>query len=99
MMDLAGIDGMKDVMNSCDIMDRYIESFVFKEEHIINVAHPYEQSFFNMTAIPRGHVGPTMAMRHYALNEEKKVMDRIDRTIQMGRDLDANKDTPYFSIN
>lgn len=98
MMDLAGIEGMKEVMKSCQTIDRYIDSFVYKEEHVVNVA-PYEQSCFNMTVIPRGHAGPTAAMRRYAAAEDKKVMDRIDQTIQMGKTLEANRDKPYFSIN
>ena len=98
MMDLTGIEGMKEVVKSCNAMDAYIDSFVYKEEHIVEIA-PYDKSCFTMTAIPRGHIGPTAAMRRYAAEEDKKGMDKIDRTIQMGRDLEANKDKPYFSIN
>ena len=94
MMDVNGIHGMNEVVKSCDIMDRYIDSFVYKEEHAIHIAPPYDS--FSLTPIPRGHVGPTAAMMRYAGNEEKKVMDRIDRVAQMGRELDANKETPYF---
>lgn len=94
MMDINGINGMKEIVKSCEAMDRYIDSFVYKEEHTIHIAPPYEQ--FTLTPIPRGHFGPTSAMMRYAANEDKKVMDRIDRVAQMGKDLDANMDKPYF---
>jgi hypothetical protein len=98
MMDLNGIEGLNQVVKSCEVMDRYIDSFVYKEQHVINVI-PSEQTYFNLTAIPRGHSGPTPAMRRYAATEEKKVMDRIDRVVQLGKDLDASREKPYFSIN
>jgi hypothetical protein len=99
MMDVNGIEGLKEVTKSCDTMYRYIDSFVFKEQHVINMTPAYDPSYFSLTPTPRGHLGPTIEMRRYAAKEEKKVMDRIDRAVQLGRDLDANKDTPYFSIN
>jgi len=98
MMDLNGIEGLNQVVKSCEVMDRYIDSFVYKEQHVINVI-PSEQTYFNLSAIPRGHSGPTPAMRRYAATEEKKVMDRIDRVVQLGKDLDASREKPYFSIN
>jgi len=98
MMDLNGIEGLNQVVKSCEVMDRYIDSFVYKEQHVINVI-PSEQTYFNLTAIPRGNSGPTPAMRRYAATEEKKVMDRIDRVVQLGKDLDASREKPYFSIN
>jgi hypothetical protein len=98
MMDVNGIEGLNQVVKSCEAMDRYIDSFVYKEQHVIDVT-PYQHSFLSMTAIPRGHSGPTPAMRRYAATEEKKVMDRIDRIVQLGKDLDASRETPYFSIN
>jgi hypothetical protein len=98
MMDLNGVEGLNQVVKSCEVMDRYIDSFVYKEQHVINVI-PSEQTYFNLTAIPRGHSGPTPAMRRYAATEEKKVMDRIDRVVQLGKDLDASREKPYFSIN
>lgn len=98
MMDLTGIEGMKEVVKSCQVMDRYIDSFVYKDEHVVQI-NSYDQSYFTMTPIPRGHIGPSAEMRRYAAAEDKKGMDKIDRTIQMGRDLEANKHKPYFSIN
>lgn len=99
MMDVNGIEGLNQVVKSCESMDRYIDSFVYKEQHVITVTPPYEQSYFNLSAIPRGHSGPTPAMRRYAATEDKKVMDRIDRIVQLGKDLDASREKPYFSIN
>jgi len=98
MMDAKGIQGMRDIVKSCNNMDRYIDSFVYKEQYVVNVAPAYEMSCLNMTSIPNGHVGPTMAMRRFAAKEERDLMDRVDRTIQMGKDLEANKDKPYFTI-
>jgi hypothetical protein len=98
MMDLTGIEGMKEVVKSCQVMDRYIDSFVYKDEHVVQI-NSYDQSYLTMTPIPRGHIGPSAEMRRYAAAEDKKGMDKIDRTIQMGRDLEANKHKPYFSIN
>jgi hypothetical protein len=95
MMDANGIEALNKVINSCETMDRYIDSFVFKEQHIVNVVSDY----FTLTPTSRVQVGPTQAMLRYAQKEEKKVMDRIDRIAQLGRDLDANKEKPYFSIN
>jgi hypothetical protein len=101
MMDAQGIEGMKEVVKSCDVMDRYIDSFVFKDEHIINVGLTYDAPYFTLTPTSRAKktAGPTPAMRRYAEEEEKKVMDRIDQTIQMGRQLDANQEKPYFTID
>jgi hypothetical protein len=97
MMDLAGIEGLKEVVKSCDAMDNYIDSFIFKEQHIINIRPDYFS--LTPTSKSRGHAGPTPAMLRYAANQEKNVMDRIDRMVQLGRDLDSNKEKPYFSIN
>jgi len=101
MMDAQGIQGMKEVLKSCDTIDRYIESFVFKEQHIIDIGLTYDTPRFTLTPVSRAKkiAGPTPAMRRYAEEEEKKVMDRIDQTIQMGRQLDANQEKPYFTID
>jgi len=105
MMDAQGIHGMKEIIHSCDTIDRYIDSFIFKEEHIINVGLTYDTARFTLSPTTSTRVsvkpdaGPTPAMRRYAEKEEKKVMDRIDQVIQMGRQLDANQGRPYFSIN
>jgi len=99
MMDLQGTLYMNDIVSACNTMDSYIESHVPKEEHIIPMGVTYEQAYFNLTAIPRKHAGPTPEMRKYAAGEEGKKLNRIDKAIQMGKDLDANKDTPYFTIN
>jgi hypothetical protein len=82
-------------------MDRYIESFVFKEEYSIDIGFTYDTPRFSLTPVSRAKkiAGPTPAMRRYAEEEEKKVMDRIDQTIQMGRELDANQEKPYFTIS
>ena len=98
-MDAWGHKQMNEIMESCANIDRYIDSYTYKEEHSIPIGLTYEHAQFNLTAIPRGNVGPTNTMRRYAAQEEKKVIDRVDRTIQMGRELEANKDKPYFSIN
>lgn len=101
MMDASGIEGMKDVVNSCDVMDRYIESCIFKEQHIINVGLTYDTPHFTLSPASRTKkiAGPTAAMRRYAQQEEQKLMDRIEQTIQMGKQLDANQGTPYFRID
>ena len=99
MMDVNGIEGLNQVIKSCEVMDKYIDSFLYKEQHVIDVTSPYQHSFLSMSAIPKGHSGPTPAMRRYAVTEEKKVMDRIDRVVQLGKDLDARREKPYFSIN
>lgn len=88
---------MKDIMVSCNAIESYIESYNPKEEHIINMGQTYQQVEYMLTAIPRGHAGPTPAMRRYAAMEEKKRMDKVDSVIQMGKDLDAKKDEPYFT--
>jgi len=97
MMDIAGIEGLKEVVNSSEIIERYIDSFVYKEQHVIYVTPDHYT--LTPTSPRRRDAGPTPAMLRYAANEEKKVIDRIDRTIQMGRDLEANRNKPYFSIN
>jgi len=101
MMDVSGIEGMKEIVNSCDVIDRYIESFAFKEEHRINIGLTYDSPHFTLSPASRTKkvAGPTAAMRRYAQQEEQKLMDRIDQTIQMGKQLDANQDKPYFSID
>ena len=78
-----------------------IESFVFKEEYSIDVGLTYDAPRFTLTPTSRAKkvAGPTFAMRRYAEQEEKKLMDRIDQTIQMGKELDANQEKPYFTIN
>jgi hypothetical protein len=35
-------------------------------------------------------------MRKYAAAEEKKSLDKIDNVIQLGKELEKNKDKPYF---
>jgi hypothetical protein len=101
MMDVSGIEGMKEVVKSCDVIDRYIDSFVLKEQHIINVGLTYDSPIFTLSPASRTKkiAGPTAAMRRYAQQEEQKLMDRIDQTIQMGKQLDANQDKPYFTID
>jgi hypothetical protein len=101
MMDVSGIEGMKEIVKSCGVMDSYIESFAFKEEHRINMGLTYHTSHFTLSPASRTKkiAGPTAAMRRYAQQEEQKLMDRIDQTIQMGKQLDANQDKPYFTID
>ena len=101
MMDAQGIQGMKEVLKSCSTMDNYIESFAFKDEHRINIGLTYDSPHFTLTPVSRTKkiAGPTAAMRRYAEKEEQKVMDRIDQTIQMGKQLDANQEKPYFTID
>jgi hypothetical protein len=101
MMDASGIEGMKEVIKCCDSMDRYIDSFAFKEEHRINIGLTYDAPHFTLSPASRTKkiAGPTAAMRRYAEKEEQKLMDRIDQTIQMGKQLDANQDKPYFTID
>jgi hypothetical protein len=89
---------MKNIMISCNSLEAYIESYNPREEHVVHVSPTYEHAYYSLSAIPRGHVGPTPAMRRYAAAEEKKRMDKVDEVIQMGKNLDANKDTPYFTI-
>lgn len=101
MMDISGIEGMKEVVKSCGVMDSYIESFAFKEEHRINMGLTYDLPHFTLSPASRTKkiAGPTAAMRRYAQQEEQKLMDRVDQTIQMGKQLDANRDKPYFTID
>jgi len=101
MMDISGIEGMKEVVKSCDVMDRYIQSFAVKEEHRINIGLTYDSPRFTLSPASRTKkiAGPTAAMRRYVQHEEQKVIDRIDKTIELGKQLDANKHKPYFSIN
>uniref|UniRef100_A0A6C0AN70 Uncharacterized protein n=1 Tax=viral metagenome TaxID=1070528 RepID=A0A6C0AN70_9ZZZZ len=95
-MDVQTTLYMNDIVTACNTMDVYIESYKPKEEYVINMGITYEQAYFNLTAIPRGHVGPTAAMRRYAHEQEKKQFERVEQVIQMGKELDANKDKPYF---
>ena len=101
MMDVYGIEGMKEVVKSCDVIDRYIESFAFKEEHRISIGLTYDSPHYTLSPASRTKkiAGPTAAMRRYAEKEEQKVMDRINQTIQMGKQLDANQEKPYFTID
>jgi hypothetical protein len=99
MMDVQGTLYMNDIVTACNTMDAYIESHIPKEEHIIPMGVTYEQAYFNLTAIPRRHAGPTPEMRKYAAEEEGKKLNRIDKAIQLGKELDANRDKPYFTIN
>jgi hypothetical protein len=95
-MDVQTTLYMNDILTACNTMDSYIDSYKPKDEHIIPMGITYEQAYFNLTATPRGHAGPSPAMRRYANQEEVKTFERVDRVIQMGKELDANKDTPYF---
>ena len=99
MMDVQGKQGMSDAIHACNVMDAYIDSFVYKEEHVVPVGVTYDQAYFSLSPTPKGHVGPSLAMRRYAANEEKKQMNRIDQAILMGKQLDARKDIPYFTIS
>ena len=95
-MDVQTTLYMNDILSACNTMDSYIESYTPKDEHIVPIGVTYDKAYFNLTATPRGHAGPTLAMRKYALQEEVKTFERVDRVIQMGKELEANKDTPYF---
>jgi hypothetical protein len=96
LMDAMGINHLEKVMEASNAMDRYIDSFKQTEECIIPVGLTYEQAYFNLTATPRKHYGPSIAMRKYAAAQEKKSLDKIDNVIQLGKELEKNKDKPYF---
>jgi len=98
MMDSRGVKQMQEVVTSCNTMDSYIDSHREKEEFIIPIGITYDQPYFTLTPRPRGVAGPTAAMQRYAAQQDQKQLDRIDRTIQMGRTLDANQHKPYFTI-
>ena len=98
MMDSRGIKQMQDVVTSCNTMDSYIDSHTQKDEYVIPIGVTYDQPYFTLTPRPRGSAGPSASMQRYAAHQDQKQLERIDRTIQMGRNLDANQDKPYFTI-
>jgi hypothetical protein len=97
-MDSRGVKHMQEVVTSCNTMDSYIDSHKEKDEFIIPIGVTYDQPYFTLTPRPRGVAGPTAAMQRYAAQQDQMQIDKIDRTIQMGRTLDANQHKPYFTI-
>ena len=45
---------------------------------------------------PEGHIGPTNAMIKHAEKVDRENIDLVDRVIQYGKDLEINKDRPFF---
>lgn len=46
--------------------------------------------------IPEGHLGPSIQMSKYAEALDNKRARRVDIVIKYGKDLEKNKDKPYF---
>jgi hypothetical protein len=44
----------------------------------------------------KGYLGPTPLMVRYAEDQDNKRARRVDIVIQYGKDMDKNKDKPYF---
>ncbi len=45
---------------------------------------------------PTGHLGPVYSMVRYAEEEDNKRAREVDNVIQYGKELDKNKDKPFF---
>ena len=45
---------------------------------------------------PRGHLGPAYTMIRYAEERDNRHARRVDEVIQKGKDLDKNRNKPFF---
>lgn len=97
---------MEDVERGAILIQSYLDGFkTYTIEEPVQSVSPslpemsYEE-LCKLTRPPRitekGHMGPTSLMARYAENEDNKRARRVDIVIQYGKNMDKNKDKPFF---
>ena len=99
---------MTDITRCSILIQYYIDGFnnnpLPKEPYPSRENHPlpdmsYEE-LCKLTRPPRitptGHIGPVSSMSRYAEGEDNKRAREVDTIIQYGKELEKNKDKPFF---
>jgi hypothetical protein len=91
---------MTHVMRMCILIQSYLDGFIEPSEELTPLPQMTYAETCELACSPRitpeGHIGPTPAMVKYAENVDRENIDRVDRLIQYGKELEINKDTPFF---
>ena len=100
-----GVD-VEDITRVGIMIQSYLDGF--KREPILTTRVPERELLPDMSyeeitnytraprVTPKGQLGPTKEMVEYAIRIEKENARRVDRVIRLGKEMDANKDKPYF---
>jgi len=99
---------MSDITRSSILIQSYIDGFNNKPFPVNKEAKPLQQlpniSYEEICKLtrppritPKGHVGPVISMSRYAEEEDNKRAREVDTIILYGKELDNNKDKPFFS--
>lgn len=94
---------MEEVERGAILIQSYLDGFkTYAIEAPKSPALPdmsYEE-LCKLTRPPRitekGHIGPTPLMIKYAEEQDNKRARRVDIVIQYGKEMDKNKDKPFF---
>lgn len=98
---------MSDVTRGSILIQSYIDGFnnkpLPKEEPVDNLPRLLDMSYEELCKLtrpprvtPKGHVGPLHSMVRYAEEEDNKRARIVDDVIRHGKQLDKNKDKPFF---
>lgn len=97
---------MADVERGAILIQSYLDGFKTylidspKENTSSELPDMSYEELCKLTRPPRitekGHMGPTPLMARYAENEDNRRARRVDIVIQYGKNMDKNKDKPFF---
>jgi hypothetical protein len=94
---------LDDLMRSCLLIQSYLDGFkkeaVSEEKPVMLSPIMYEEiSILTRPprVIPKGHVGPSQYMARYAEEHDNINAKLVDNIIQYGKDLENNKNVPFF---
>lgn len=98
---------MEDVERGAILIQSYLDGFKIytPKEPVIQPPPPLQQMSYEdickLTRPPRttpeGHAGPSYLMAKYADSEDNRRARQVDAIIQYGKELDKNKNKPFFS--
>jgi hypothetical protein len=97
---------MEDVERGAILIQSYLDGFKTytieesKESTSPTLPEMSYEELCKLTRPPRitekGHIGPTTRMSQYAEAEDNKRARRVDVIIKYAKELDKNKDKPFF---
>lgn len=94
---------MDDVARSCLLIQSYIDGFNNKPFPVDGTPLLPNMSYEELCKLtrppritPKGHLGPAYSMIHYAEDNDNRRARRVDQIIQKGKELEKNKDKPFF---
>jgi hypothetical protein len=92
---------MEDVDRSCVLIHSYLDGYKTtsqpEKETLPQMSYEELCNFLRVPRdIPKGHIGPTKQMVREAERVEKENSRRVDRVIQIGKDIDSRKKVPFF---